>query len=88
MPKRLNILVVEDNPIHLELIIKALKDSDINCKVEGATSGSECLKKISRKSYSAILLNYNLPLMNGVEILEKIERSKKIEVEPPAVIMI
>ncbi|MBM3242764.1 response regulator [Candidatus Poribacteria bacterium] len=69
-----NILLVEDNPDHIILIEMALKKSDAKFEVEVAVSGSECLEKFSQESYDVVLLDYSLPKMSGLEVLEKIHQ--------------
>ncbi|MBP5362614.1 MAG: response regulator [Ruminococcus sp.] len=69
-PLALNILVVDDNPVEAEHAILALKE--VGIRAESCTSGQEALRKIEiqhvkKQPYSMILMDWNMPGMNGVE---------------------
>jgi signal transduction histidine kinase len=70
------ILLVEDNIDHIMLMEVALKTSDAKFEVDIAVSGDECLEKFSKGNYDVVLLDYSLPKMSGLEILEKIRKVK------------
>ncbi|NUJ98020.1 response regulator transcription factor [Candidatus Gracilibacteria bacterium] len=69
----MKILIVEDHPKIRENIIKffTLK----SYVAEGAFNGEEALTKLSNSSYDIIILDINLPIMNGKDFL-KILREK------------
>lgn len=69
---KFNILLIEDNPDHRELTKKALEESEEDYEVDSFSSGKECLVKISKKDYSCILLDYRMPDMNGLEVVDKL----------------
>ncbi len=79
-----NILLLEDNIDHVMLMEAALKESDPKFEVDVAVSGDECLEKFSKNSYDAVLLDYSLPKMSGLEILEKI---REVERDIPVVMI-
>jgi len=67
-----SILIVDDEPINIKLLVEALKlDYDIRV----ATSGKQALSQLD-KSYQEIdliLLDVNMPEMSGIEVLEQIK---------------
>lgn len=84
----MNILVVEDENIHRELIVDCLKNSELSkygiIEIDTADSGESGLGKIFKKHYEVILLDYNLGDITGIDVLKKIV-SKNIDT---AVIMV
>jgi len=67
------VLIVDDDVDHLEIICRIFRD----CAVEtvGARSGAECLEKLAQSSFSAIILDYSMPQMTGLEVLRGIIES-------------
>ena len=47
-------------------------------EVEEARDGLDCLVKLKRNTYDAILLDIKMPNMDGMEVLSKITESKKV----------
>lgn len=75
-----NVLVVEDSPSQLALAIKQLTDIKLN--VTSAVNGQEALDLINKgdKKYSLVLTDYNMPIMDGMELTFKLrDRYKKNE---------
>ncbi len=66
----MKILVVEDHPKLRENIIKFLKISGYIA--EGAFNWEEALKKISLNKYDIIILDVNMPIMWGRELMKKL----------------
>jgi len=78
--EKLKVLIVEDNPTDALVVKKRLqKDSAFDYEVTHVVSGEEALMSLEKNSYDIMLLDYNLPKMGGMEILEVIKR-KNIEV--------
>lgn len=59
------VLVIEDNPNNLRLITYALQHSGY--QVIGAASGEEGLKKARQEEYAFIIMDIQLPGMDGME---------------------
>ncbi|MDH7491787.1 MAG: PAS domain S-box protein [Methanolinea sp.] len=69
----MRILLVDDDPMLPDLIQKFLeKEGEI--EIEATRSGSEALEKISQEKFDAIVLDYELPGMNGIDLLRMIKR--------------
>lgn len=71
----LNILVADDNPMNMLLIVKMLEEKKIN--VLKAENGFEVLQHINNHSrIHLVLLDLEMPGMNGYEAMKKIQLSK------------
>lgn len=72
------LLLVEDNPMDLELTLHALKSRKLNNPIEVARDGEEALAYIGRWENGSpvpvvILLDLKLPKISGLEVLEFIK---------------
>lgn len=75
------LLLVDDEPLNLKLYEKMLKDHD--SQIITATNGQDCLDKVREHFPDLILLDWNMPVMDGIqalEILKKDETTKDIPV--------
>lgn len=61
-----NILVVEDNLLN-QLVLKKILKSWQNTEVEFANNGLECLEKLKSKTFDIILMDLQMPEMDGYE---------------------
>lgn len=70
----LSILVVDDNEANRETLSRRLQRRGY--EVATANDGAQALKLIDERSFDLVLLDWMMPVMNGVETLEQIRRSK------------
>ena len=74
------VMLVDDHALIREGIKQLLEfDGSIEI-VDEAGDGSECLEKIKRSKPQVLLLDINMPKVNGIEVLEEI-RKQKIKVK-------
>ena len=78
-----NILVVDDEMVLRMLIVDSLEDLDY--PIDEAESGKEALDLIDNKSYDVIILDYMMPEMTGITLLETVDQAK---IEQATVIML
>jgi DNA-binding NtrC family response regulator len=78
---RKRLLIVDDEPLIIEVLSEHFKAA---YDIETATNGADALTAVLRARPDAVLLDINMPRMNGVEVLKDI---KKID-ETIAVIMV
>ena len=72
MTKKL--LTVDDSPSVRKLVEFSLKAKGF--KVSFAENGMRALNLMSEEQFDAIVLDVNMPLMNGLEFLQKIRSDK------------
>jgi len=65
-----NILLVEDNSINQKIVILSLKNKVRN--IEVANNGKEALDKFGTTKYDVILMDIQMPVMNGILATKKI----------------
>jgi len=69
----LRILVVEDNDINRLVINKIMKDWGV--KPDNAVNGVDAIEKIKANTYDVILLDIEMPEMNGYQCIREIRSS-------------
>ena len=83
------ILLIEDDSIDVMTVKRALRDLDITNEVVHSVNGEEALKYLRNQSNeepSVILLDLNMPRMNGIEFLEIIKADKVLRKIPVVVL--
>ena len=75
--KNLNILIIDDNPINCTIVEKML--SSENIKIKLANSGKEGIELLEIQDFDLLLLDIDMPEMDGFEVLEKIQKNKYIK---------
>ena len=92
-PKSINILLIEDNADHVELIIKTLREDNVLNEVHVVASGEEAMDFLCRRGAyvdapqpELILLDIKLPGMNGLEFLMWIKADPKLKIIPVVVL--
>ena len=68
------VLVVDDDPDIVDVISLCLKDN--NLQPEKAYNGNEALDFVKRKRIDLILLDINMPGMNGFEVIKHLKEDK------------
>lgn len=64
-PLNCNILLVEDNQLNLEVTQSLLLL--MGARVESASTGQQALEKMQKRSYDVVLMDIQMPGMDGVE---------------------
>ncbi len=70
MSKTLNILLIEDDQIDRMSFQRYLKKTDLLCNVDECVLGKPCLDKFKEGDFDIVFLDYNLPDINGLDLLE------------------
>jgi two-component system response regulator len=84
MKKQANILLVEDNKADQTIIERALEDGKISCLLTIAHNGQEALDQIEALKKvndlpDLILMDINMPIMDGKQTLKKIRSDDSIK---------
>ncbi len=75
MNRKVNILVVDDRPEGVMAVQAVLTDPSYN--VVPASSGSEALRALLHNDFAVILMDVQMPIMNGFETAEVIKTREK-----------
>lgn len=84
-----HIVLVEDNPADVYLVKRALREKRIEFVMTCFEDGEKALKALSGGSDEVpdiILLDLNLPITNGVEVLETIRAIPELADVPVAIL--
>jgi two-component system response regulator len=94
--EEVEIVLVEDNPDDAELTLRALKKSNISNRIIHLEDGAEALdfifskgKYTDRKNNAKpkiILLDLNMPKVNGIDVLRKIKSDDSTKTIPVVVL--
>ena len=89
----IEILLVEDNPGDVRLTMEGLKDSKVRNNLHVARDGVEAMEFLHREGQHTsavrpdlILLDLNLPRMDGREVLLEIKSDAKLKTIPVVVL--
>jgi two-component system alkaline phosphatase synthesis response regulator PhoP len=77
---RPNILVVDDDPHLLELVRFSLEQKGYAVRIGG--TGADALRMAQESTPDLIILDGNMPVMDGLDALKKLRTSKKTEKIP------
>ncbi len=76
-PLGAHVLVVEDNLVNQELALTMLEILD--CTADTAVNGLEALEALSRRNYAAVLMDCQMPEMDGFEASREIRRRERAD---------
>ena len=90
----MNILLIEDDPVHVKLVQRVLKKSGLNNPLTIIRDGEKALNYLlnqkdespGEKFPRLILMDINLPKVNGLEILRRIKQSPKLQYIPVVIL--
>ncbi len=68
----LEVLLVDDNPVNMVLNNRMMKSIAPDAHLTEAVNGLEALEECRKKRYSAILMDVQMPVMNGIEATKQI----------------
>lgn len=72
----LNVLIVDDSAVMRSMIIKTLRLSGIPVgEIHQAGNGAEGLEKLSENWIDLALVDINMPVMNGEEMIEELRKN-------------
>lgn len=71
-----NILVVDDSALMRRVLCDIIESDERFHVQDRATNGLEALDLLTRKSYDAVILDVNMPRMNGLELLKELQNRK------------
>lgn len=70
----IHLLLVEDNIDQRELTLRSFRKKFPEMQITAVENGPASLQKLSREErYDAVILDYSLPILNGLEVLKQIQ---------------
>ncbi|RUT77955.1 response regulator [Ancylomarina longa] len=70
IPTQLSILVAEDNPINQKVAMLTLRHMGLQCDI--AKNGMEAFEMYQEKKYEVILMDMQMPVLDGINATQKI----------------
>jgi CheY-like chemotaxis protein/predicted Zn-dependent protease len=80
--KKISILVVDDMKSMRLTVRKMLKSLDIGTDLRFAENGRDGLKVLQQTRCDLAIIDWNMPVMNGIEMLEKIRQDQALRDMP------
>jgi signal transduction histidine kinase len=81
---KLRILLVEDNPADVELVLATLRRDGFDVSSDVAQTAEEFTSRIQTRNYDLVLADYNLPQWKGTEALDILCRE---ELDVPLIVV-
>jgi|SRR5579864_3831828 len=88
----MEILLVEDNPAHAEMTIRALRKSNVSNHIQVAHDGAAAVDLLfangtaPKGSPKLILLDLKLPKLDGIEVLRRIKADPRTKLIPVVIL--
>jgi two-component system response regulator len=88
----IEILLVEDNPAHVEMTVRALRKSNVSNHIQVAHDGAEAVNVLfangtePKGSPKLILLDLKLPKLDGIEVLRRIKADPQTKLIPVVIL--
>jgi CheY-like chemotaxis protein len=76
--KNINVLIVEDIPLN-QLLMKTLLD-DFGFQHESAENGAIAIEKLKKEHFDVVLMDIQMPVMNGFEATEYIRKTLDLKI--------
>jgi two-component system chemotaxis response regulator CheY len=71
-------LIVDDSGIMRKMVMRTLREADLaNFTFTEAGDGVEALEKFDPKVHNMLFVDWNMPNMNGIDLIRKIRSSEK-----------
>lgn len=92
LPDETDVLLVQDNPLEVELTLRPLRDLDPTCRIGVARDGEEALDyllgrgafrhRLGAPLPRLVLLDLKLPRVDGVDVLRALRSSPRASAAP------
>ncbi|MEL7238759.1 MAG: response regulator [Planctomycetota bacterium] len=93
MPQPVNLLLVEDDPVDVMNVRRAIARAEFDCKLTVVADGPDALELLRRPATSdfpadrrVVLLDLNMPTMTGVEVLAEIRDDPALKPLPVVIL--
>ncbi|HYD40130.1 MAG TPA: response regulator [Anaeromyxobacter sp.] len=83
----LDLLVVDDSPVTRKMVRRALSLCGLEVtEVIEAADGAEALEKLGQRHVDLVLADINMPVMNGIELVERMSRDPELCTVPVVIV--
>ena len=89
----LHFLLAEDDDDHADLIMRALRENDVETTIDRVVDGHEAVSYLRREGEyqsvsrpDVVLLDINMPRVNGLTVLEVVKEDKNLRTIPIVVL--
>jgi two-component system cell cycle response regulator DivK len=82
---RIKVVYIEDNPANLDLVARVLESTG-RYRVIGALDGTSGLDAVERERPALVLVDLDVPAMNGFEIARRMKSTPALARTPVAVV--
>ena len=80
--ERKSVVVVDDDPTYRRALVRTLEAAELAIEVVQATNGVDALLEIGRVQPGVIVLDYRLPDLNAVQVVERLlEPGRQLDAE-------
>jgi two-component system response regulator len=97
LPDAADLLLVQDNPLEVELTLRPLRDLDPDCQLAVARDGEEALDyllgrgafrpRLGAPPPRLVLLEFRLPRVDGIEVLRALRASPRTSAIPVVMLL-
>jgi CheY-like chemotaxis protein/CheY-specific phosphatase CheX len=77
----MNVLVVEDEPT-TRMLLRRVLEREFDASVTEAANGNEAIEALARSKFAFVVLDLQMPVMDGVETLEAVRRFPELGALP------
>ncbi len=83
-----NLLVIDDNPVDTALVYEAFGEVHPEVRISRTPSGAQALEhlRMSLEMPDLILLDLNMPGMNGLDVLAQIKADQRLSAVPTVIL--
>jgi diguanylate cyclase (GGDEF)-like protein len=74
-PCLLNLLIIEDVPEDIDLILLTLESADLSFTYDTASIADDCRYLLRTRTYDVVLSDYRLPSLSGLDVFELLKES-------------
>ena len=83
----IDMLVVDDSPVTRKMVRRALGLCGIEVgEVYEAADGAEALEQLGQHRVDLVLADINMPVMNGIELVERLSRDPELCTVPVVIV--